>query len=445
MKKSYYNLMFEKQNCVLCYNSASNQYIVLSKEIYNDFRNDSYTLFKENHSAMCDKLIQKGFLVDDDMDELSNIRYLNRMSTIRANRRYFLVIYPTQDCNLKCWYCYEEHLKGSKMSAEVMDRLVAHIDRKLANNEMDYLHVTFFGGEPLLYFDDVVYPLVRRMAELCQAHDVPYNMFFITNASLINEEMIQKLKPYRPLFQITLDGYRDKHDKVRIWKEGNRGTYDKIVKALRLISDNIDNHDSEYGCNTTLRINYDNETLLKIDDIINDIRDFDRDKFIIHLERVWQTRDKVDEGQKELLKKSIMKLAQAGFMSKHGVFSSRTYACPAEVYDFAVVNYDGLVYRCNGRTLKKETAEGVIHEDGTIEWHWDCLIRRLARPTFDNARCLKCKMLPRCMGPCSQKQIEQGWGNVDKICSLSSIDVSIADYLTLDFEIKYMLEQVEHV
>ncbi len=52
-------------------------------------------------------------------------------------------------------------------------------------------------------------------------------------------------------------------------------------------------------------------------------------------------------------------------------------------------------------------------------------------------------MLPKCLGPCSQKQMEIGWGNVDKICSMNSIDLPLKEHLVIDFEIKYMLEQIK--
>jgi uncharacterized protein len=49
-------------------------------------------------------------------------------------------------------------------------------------------------------------------------------------------------------------------------------------------------------------------------------------------------------------------------------------------------------------------------------------------------------MLPQCMGPCSQKQLEKGWGNIEEVCSLNAIDISLEDYLTLDFEVRHLLQ-----
>lgn len=62
--------------------------------------------------------------------------------------------------------------------------------------------------------------------------------------------------------------------------------------------------------------------------------------------------------------------------------------------------------------------------------------KRMGLATFENNRCLNCIMLPQCLGPCSQKLLEAGAVN-DDICSLASLDISLEEYLTIDFEMKY--------
>ena len=54
-------------------------------------------------------------------------------------------------------------------------------------------------------------------------------------------------------------------------------------------------------------------------------------------------------------------------------------------------------------------------------------------------RCLNCKILPLCLGPCSQKLLEAGQ-ICDNICSLKSIDISLEDYLKMEFEMRYVLQ-----
>ena len=106
-----------------------------------------------------------------------------------------------------------------------------------------------------------------------------------------------------------------------------------------------------------------------------------------------------------------------------------------------MVHYWDKTDKCNGRTLSSETQYGVLKADGTIEIDEDLIAQRLAVATFENKECLNCKMLPVCMGPCSQKLLEHN-GNWSKdICSLKSIDTSLSDYLITDFWVKSMIEK----
>ncbi len=442
MKKSNYNVFLLKKNCVLSYNTFTDNFKVISHNAHQTFENQSLDVFKNKYPSVFKSFEQSGFILNDEADELGIIRLGHKKETF-ANRRYYLMIYPTQDCNLKCWYCYEDHVKDSCISQKVMNAIVKHITKKIERKEVDSLHLTFFGGEPLLYFETTVYWLLKRINELCIHAEIGFFPVFITNGSLLNKDVILKLKPFNPIFQITLDGNKDKHNKVRIGKIDNYPTFDKIISSLKLISKHISSDNPLVKRNITLRINYDNQTLKGTNEIINNILDLDRNKVFIHLERVWQTKSSINSEQIQQLKQTIAAFSEAGFKVGHGIFGRRAFSCPAEIYNYAIINYNGLVYRCNGRTLTPSKAEGKLLPDGEIVWNETDLIKRLSKQTFENEKCLNCVMLPQCMGPCSQKQIEKGWGNIDEICSLKAIDFSLEDYLTHDFEVRYILEKHE--
>ena len=62
--------------------------------------------------------------------------------------------------------------------------------------------------------------------------------------------------------------------------------------------------------------------------------------------------------------------------------------------------------------------------------------------TFENPFCTKCKMLPLCIGPCSQKLMEMG-GFDNQICSMKSIDTNLNDYILQDFRAKCLIQQYQ--
>lgn len=120
---------------------------------------------------------------------------------------------------------------------------------------------------------------------------------------------------------------------------------------------------------------------------------------------------------------------------------SSTNSCPSDSDNFYIVNYDGTIHKCNGRTLSDETREGYLNHDGNLEWDMKRRNFRLGIITFDNEACRNCKILPLCMGPCSQKLIESG-AFCKQICSKSSIDMSVEDYLSAEFEMRYILSKI---
>ena len=63
----------------------------------------------------------------------------------------------------------------------------------------------------------------------------------------------------------------------------------------------------------TIRINYDNQTLKNIDGLIADLEGVNKENVIIHFERIWQTRNLVDDEQRELLINTFRKFINAGY------------------------------------------------------------------------------------------------------------------------------------
>lgn len=437
MKKSFYNIIVPQKNFVILYNSFTDKFLGVSHTVVDCFNKSiDLELFQKQYPKIFDTLKERGFIVDDNFDELGEIRLRNKIRTF-ANRKLYIMIYPTQDCNLKCWYCYESHIKDSFMSKDIMERIVKIIQKKAEQNEFDSLLVGFFGGEPLLKFDIIAYPLAVKLKNISNKYAKEFNTFFVTNASLMTPELIIKLKDLNPYFQITLDGNRKKHNTVRIWKKDNAGTYDNIIQSIINISNNFENYISDGDRVITLRINYDNQTLKNVTDIISDLEKADKSKIIVHFERVWQTQKNVNEEQQQLLLDTMKSFLDNGFSITHGVFRRKDISCPAESSDFMIINYDGRLYKCNGRTLSPETKEGILTLNGEIQWDKNMQIKRMSQATFENEKCLKCKILPLCMGPCSQKLIEMG-GFKKEICSLNSIDISFEDYLSYVFEMRYL-------
>lgn len=437
MKKSIYNICVKKENGAFIYNSFNNDYVAISLKLCKDFESLELDAFAHTYPNAFQQFKEVGMIIPENMDELALIRYKNKKATF-ASRELRIVVYPTQDCNLKCWYCYENHVPNTRLTKEISERIEKFVSKEIERNSFDKLHVTFFGGEPLTDFNTIAYPLCKALKNKVEGVGKEFTCFFVTNGSLIKEDTIEKLKKIQPNLQITIDGNKEQHDKVRIWKDKDKPTFEHIMWAIHKLTAEID---KKYFI--TLRINYDNNTLLGADDILDQIKNIDPTKIFIHFERVWQTMNDVSKDQIKLLLNTMEKFIKAGFVVNQGAFRGLPYSCPSEMNNFVVINYDGTIHKCNGRTLTAKTKYGILSDDGILELNESLVAKRIGKSTFEQQECLKCKMLPMCMGPCSQKLLEHGGKWTKEICTLNSIDTSLSDYLSIDFLVQSLINKYE--
>lgn len=172
------------------------------------------------------------------------------------------------------------------MKKDTICKIIKFVEKSINENSFDDFYITLFGGEPFIDFDTIAYPLLKHLKEVIEKAGKKFSAFFVTNASLINEDIINKLKILKPHLQITLDGNKEHHDKIRIYKDGNKPTYDHILWVIHRLSQEIEGD----NFSITLRINYDNSTLDGIPEILERIKDIDRKKYLSILKEYGKQR-----------------------------------------------------------------------------------------------------------------------------------------------------------
>ena len=165
-----------------------------------------------------------GFLVEDGKDEeLYNITKMRHLTNLYADRALTLTFAITTACNFDCSYCFETSHKGHGMSQEVEDKVMNFI----RHFNSDVLHITWYGGEPLLAFDRIC-SITRRLNDMGKKYDAG----MITNGYLLTKERAAKLNDLNITYlQITLDGKKETHD-ARRYLTGGLPTYDRILENI---------------------------------------------------------------------------------------------------------------------------------------------------------------------------------------------------------------------
>lgn len=382
MKQSKYNSIVPlSEDLLLLYNAFSDSFAVTKRSTP---LNDLFERQREQLSA-------KGFIINEEKTEEGV--YLQQCSKeiMVDAKRFILTINPTLDCNFSCWYCYEEKNCRAYMSPETLNATSILIEKLF--EKYPSVHISFFGGEPLLCYRTIIQPIINLVDELKR----PYSISFTTNGALLNPQIVKSLQGKSiSNMQITLDGGKASHDKTRFFKNGT-GSYERILQNIVCLL--------ECEIPVTLRINYTQENISSIMGIAEDLKKHIQPNFYsfldIRLHQVWQTAN-ID------LTDPISEIWDAfhsmGFRVSKPLFNNVFSPCYADLEHSAVINYNGDVFKCTAIDFANTVRDGYLTIDGNIIWENESLQNRL-NCRFQNTPCASCRIQPICNGGCSQKAL----------------------------------------
>lgn len=398
MKQSKYNCILQDNTGMVIYNAATDQLVALTPQLANIFNEGKATpeKIKAQHAELYDHLLQKGIFVCDDADETE--AYIRKREEYeRSSGEYTITINPTLACNMSCWYCYESHKNMSAMSADVKQSVLLLIDKLLADNKLKKLNLSFFGGEPLLYFDKVVVDIINHAKMQCKAFDAKLSIHFTTNAYLLTDNVLKHLEGLDVSFQITIDGGKQVHDSVRKTK-GGEPTYARIVEHIH--------QTLSHGFPVGVRFNYTAKSIPSFIDVVKDFSHLQQEqKQLVNFtfQRVWQD----NEGDADQVGQQVEHIERAFEQAGLFVNNAKSYIVPycyADGVNTAVVNYNGDLFKCTARDFAPKSKEGTLAADGTLRWNERLRKRMSIRHGSDT--CLQCRIYPICHGGCSQMKLE---------------------------------------
>ncbi len=181
-------------------------------------------------------LLEEGFLVKDRAADDERLRgYLDKASE-GVPGAMFVTLMPTLACNLACTYCFQKDHPGvAKMPPPVEDATLEWILRRVDERGLRHLSIHYFGGEPLTRKD-----FCLRTAEVLSASMAArggtFSWQMTTNAIGLTVEFATAMKKFGDgVFKVTLDGDKETHDKMRVWRSG-RGTFDEIFANVLAVA-----------------------------------------------------------------------------------------------------------------------------------------------------------------------------------------------------------------
>lgn len=405
MKKSKYNHIRKSGSQYTLYNARTEAISVLDNKVAELYVNKEPGSIKEIHPEFYDHLVGMGFLIENDTDETAGQIEQWRM-TDSDTRSFSVSVNPTLNCNMCCWYCYESHSGDLSMKPEVTERVKRLISEKMAETELEQFHLGFFGGEPLLNFDQVCRKLIDHACEEGSRHGKRVSTSFVTNGYLLSEDILEYLesKNIHVSFQITLDGNEETHDSIRYPKAGG--------KSYRRILDNASRVLGHKNMDLVMRCNFTSTSLPTFIDVASDLAEWkdnntlDLSRMKVDLHQVWQDKGNADRSAMKPTEEEVRKVFREENVPVTIVQRANRYRCYADRNNSMLVNYNGDLYRCTARDFTPESREGILNEEGKAEWNEKSEARDNVK--WNNTTCLECNIFPLCCGCCSQSKLESG-------------------------------------
>lgn len=280
-----------------------------------------------------------------------------------------LILLPTEKCNFRCTYCYEDFAIG-KMPRWVRDAVKRLIQKR--SESVELLSLSWFGGEPMAAFD-VIDEIAGFATETARQPGSRMHVSggLTTNGSLLTIDKLDRLAELNQRsFQITLDGDREEHNRTRVRANG-KGTFDEIWNNLL----NIRDHSEVFEVMLRLHVARDNvDSLSRLLGKINS--EFGQSaKFSIHFHRL---SDLGGAGGASVFPlgweeyKQILARLQGDAVIRSGSEASLVdegAICYAAKPNSLLIRADGRIGKCTVALNDPRNDVGVLQPDGSIQFN----------------------------------------------------------------------------
>lgn len=345
------------------------------------------------------QLAEAGFLVSADIDEDRRARFLHH--TLHRTDTMHLVIMPTEACNFRCTYCYQNFPRGN-MTQDVRNGLKKLIEQKAGS--LQSLNISWFGGEPLLALD-VIAELSESFLKTAESHDIQYSAEMSTNGYLLTKETFLTLLNYNIRhFMITLDGFHEVHDSRRVLNDGGK-SFDTIIENLKAIKE-LDEEFEIY-----IRINFDEANLDGVPDFLHYLGSlFGGDSrfqtFCRPVGRWGGANDPIlpicDSRTAET---KIWEFTEIGIKEglnmssaiESALMPTGSICYAAKPHSFAI-GANGQLYKCTCSLYEEFNHVGRLLEDGTMDIDYDKLALWVTSGEETDGNCQACFFRPACQG-----------------------------------------------
>lgn len=396
------------------------------RPLYGDWSNDSVgpDPAAEYPGDKALEILQKrGYLTSRSLEEEEQFfeNLVNHLHRLEQVERPTYIVMPTYDCNLRCTYCFQDHMRTDKkyryllktITPEMIDRICG------AMQQLEQMHkiegsqkknIGLFGGEPLLATHR---PILEYMTR--KFGDADY--WAVTNGTEI-DQLADLLGPGAiATLQITLDGPETEHDQRRVRADGS-GTFKKIAENIDMALG--------LGAKIQIRMNIDRNNIDRLPNLACEFIErgwTDNPLFSAYTAPItpsnpqterkttfntWELDQALQELQATSPELEVISRPDEGIRARAAkIFRRQEQTAPQLKPSFCSAHskmyiFDPLgdVYTCWEKTGDAKIRIARIDDDG-IRFHHEQNRRWRSRTVATNPACRKCRYALHCGGGCA--------------------------------------------
>ncbi|MBU0579568.1 MAG: radical SAM protein, partial [Candidatus Margulisbacteria bacterium] len=138
-------------------------------------------------------------------------------------------IIVTNDCNLRCRYCYSGNsIRKEKMSKITAQKVITHIIKDAQFLKLNKIHIIFEGNEPLLNQNILIF-LVKSLENECLKYKLVVEFSIFSNLQAMTLSILKFIVEHEISIHSSLDGPEWLHDSLR-----GKGSFQKVTSWINL-------------------------------------------------------------------------------------------------------------------------------------------------------------------------------------------------------------------
>ncbi len=437
MKPSKFNIISgsEESDKILLYNTLHDHRILFDDpeinplKLFEKLKNQSSLSHKE--SGVIPQLKEMGIILDDEVDEQSLFDSWYHEKIRERSDVMQVTILPTMNCNLACDYCFENDVRENGiMKPEMVSLTIDWLTKRLSAIRPRELHLTFFGGEPLLH-PKAIREISKSLWEVCASLQVSMAFGMVTNGVLLTSAFVDELIPFGfRWMKITFDGDRDAHNRKRI-KHNREGTFDIIYDNLCQIAGKL---------KLSIGGNFDNDNYASMFQLVDRIRQspFAEDIVSARFKPIMKINPDIVAGRDGKVT-SFCEVCSFNDPQINGILAlqekTRSVGLPVQkrpeigpceyhARHSLTIGPDGSIYKCPAFVGVSHLAAGHVSQEG---YNSQGEIQ-LSMPKWDED-CESCAYLPNCCGGCRMNSVNKTGSLEVKSCEGNYLSKSIEDFM----------------